>query len=108
MSASDPAATRASVVTELERVARRWQQLSLDRALAASPGVRAVVQELADEVATADGLLIEPVPDLGPAVLLDQLRVMVFDYCRRAEEHPDALDPAALLVRLTILRRSIC
>ncbi len=83
-------------------MARRWQQLPLERALAATASVRTLVQELADEVAVADRLPVEPVPDLGPAVLIDQLRVMVFDH-RRA-----GLDGAVLLDQLTTLRRSIC
>ena len=58
---------------ELERVVRRWRELPADRALAASPAVREVVQDLAD--ATAGRL----VPELGPAVLIDQLRVLVWD-----------------------------
>jgi len=90
------------VATELERVARRWQQLPLDRALAASGGVRALVQDLADEVAAHEGLQVEPVPHLGPAVLIDQLRVMAFDYERAG------LDTALLAARVATLRRSIC
>ncbi|MFK5582035.1 hypothetical protein [Serinicoccus sp. LYQ131] len=70
----------ALVQTELERVVRRWQQLPLDHALSAVPGVRLVVQELADRVATAQGLPCTQVPDLGPAVLMDQLQVMAYDW----------------------------
>ncbi len=102
MGAPDAAETQASVAAELGRVARRWQQLPLDRALAASGGVLALVQDLADEVAARDGLQLEPVPDLGPAVLIDQLRVMVFDHQRAG------LDPATLASRLATLRQSIC
>jgi hypothetical protein len=79
------------VGTELERVVRRWQQLPLDRALSAVPGVRDVVQGLADAVDVAVGAGdaggmervvggSTGVPDLGPAVLMDQLRVMVYDW----------------------------
>ena len=93
--------TPDEVGVELERVVRRWQQLPLDRALAASPGVRALVQELADEVAGAQGIGPEQVPDLGPAVLPDQLLVMVHDY-REA-----GLDGARLAERVTALRRSL-
>ena len=92
---------QSTVGTELERVVRRWQQLPLDRALPAVPGVAALVQQLADEVATATGMRIVPVPDLGPAVLMDQLRVMVHDW-RRA-----GLDEGVLGQRLTELRRSL-
>lgn len=69
-----------TVGTELERVVRRWQQLPLDRALPAVPAVAALVQELADAVADAEARPSVPVPDLGPAVLVDQLRVMVHDW----------------------------
>lgn len=89
------------VGVELERVVRRWQQLPLDHALAASGDLRALVQELADEVAVEEGREPVGVPDLGPAVLPDQLQVMVFDY-RQA-----GLDEARLAERLTALRRSL-
>jgi hypothetical protein len=87
--------------TELERVVRRWQQLPLDRALPAVPGVARRVQELADAVADAQGMPHAPVPDLGPAVLVDQLRVMVHDW--RAA----GLDEDDLAGRLTALRRAL-
>ena len=87
--------------TELERVVRRWQQLPLDRALPAVPAVSGVVQALADAVADAQGVQRAPVPDLGPAVLVDQLRVMVYDW--RAA----GLDDEVLAQHLTALRRSL-
>jgi hypothetical protein len=93
--------TPDEVGVELERVVRRWQQLPLDRALAASGALRTLVQELADEVSAAQGLERAEVPDLGPAVLPDQLRVMVYDY-RTA-----GLDDDRLAARLTTLRRSL-
>lgn len=93
---TDPGRT---VGTELERVVRRWQQLPLDRALLAVAGVAGLVQELADAVADAQGIEREFVPDLGPAVLMDQLRVMVYDW--RAA----GLDEQDLAARLTSLRR---
>lgn len=89
------------VHTELERVVRRWQQLPLDHALRAVPGVMALVQALADEVAAHAGLPSATVPDLGPAVLMDQLRVMVHDHLSCG------LPPEPLLERLTALRRSL-
>src|SRR5690606_24922021 len=70
-------------------------------ALAASGGLRALVQELADEVSAAQGLERAEVPDLGPAVLADQLRVMVYDY------RQVGLDEDAPATRLTALRRSL-
>jgi hypothetical protein len=87
--------------TELERVVRRWQQLPLDHALRAVPAVRQVVQELADSTARAGGLPLTEVPDLGPAVLPDQLRVMVHDWRGAGLPEED------LAVRLTALRRSL-
>lgn len=57
----------------------RWQQLPLDHALLRMPAVRSVVQRLADVVADAEGRPRVEVPDLGPAVVMDQLTVMVYD-----------------------------
>ena len=53
------------VATELGRVVRRWQQLPLDRAAERVAGVHDLMADLAGE----------PLPDLGPAVVMDQLRV---------------------------------
>jgi len=89
------------VSDELERVVRRWQQLPLDHALRAAPDVRTVVQHLADEAARLGGLPSGQVPDLGPAVLIDQLRVMVYDH-REAGG-----DVATVAERLTSLRRGL-
>jgi hypothetical protein len=41
--------------------------------------VRALAQQLADDVADAEGRQRVQVPDLGPAVVMDQLTVMVYD-----------------------------
>lgn len=59
------------IESELGRAVRRWRQLPLDRAAAALPGVHALLAEIAGE----------ELPDLGPAVVMDQLRVVVFDAC---------------------------
>jgi hypothetical protein len=67
------------VQTELERVVRRWRQLPLGHALSYAERVRALVQSLADSVARAPGLPVRAVPDCGPATLMDQLAVMVYD-----------------------------
>jgi hypothetical protein len=67
------------VGAELERVVQRWRQLPLDRALSHSGRVRALVQSLAEEVAEATGERASVVPDCGPATLMDQLTVMVYD-----------------------------
>lgn len=67
------------VSIELERVVERWRQLPLDRALLYAGRVRALVQSLADGVAEASGIPATTVPDCGPATLMDQLTVMVYD-----------------------------
>ncbi len=67
------------VATELQRVVERWRQLPLDRALSYAGRVRALVQSLADGVAEANGVPTSEVPDCGPATLMDQLTVMVYD-----------------------------
>ena len=84
----------------------RWHQLPLDHALSRVPAVRVLVQALADRAAGARGLTgpaAEPVPDLGPAAVMDQLSVMVFDLFRA---DPDA-DPGAVAVALAGIRRSL-
>ncbi|WP_338748478.1 hypothetical protein [Janibacter alittae] len=60
------------VERELDRAVRRWRQLPLDRAADALPEVHDFLAEVAGE----------ELPDLGPAVVMDQLRVVVFDSCR--------------------------
>jgi len=67
------------VATELQRVVGRWRQLPLDNALSYAGRVRALVQSLADGVAEANGVPTSAVPDCGPATLMDQLTVMVYD-----------------------------
>jgi hypothetical protein len=106
MTAAAGAEARAVVAAELERVVRRWHQLPLDHALSAVPQVRALVQDVADEVAAVEGLPRQDVPDLGPAVLLDQLRVMVHDHARVGLAD-DARSVAVLAARLTDLRRTL-
>jgi hypothetical protein len=69
----------ADVGTELQRVVERWRQLPLAHALSYAGRVRALVQSLADRVAAATGDPASEVPDLGPATLMDQLTVMVYD-----------------------------
>ncbi|WP_151524942.1 hypothetical protein [Serinicoccus kebangsaanensis] len=101
VSSSPAGGPSAVTAAEVERVARRWEQLPLDRALGAYPRVRALVQELADETADAVEQTPEPVPDLGPAVVMDQLRVMVFDAQQAGLPADD------LAARVTRLRRSL-
>lgn len=62
----------ADIEIELGRAVRRWHQLPLDRAADALGVVHALLAEIAGE----------QLPDLGPAVVMDQLRVVVFDACR--------------------------
>ena len=57
----------------------RWHQLPLDHALSYAGRVRALVQLLADGVSEANGVAPSAVPDRGPATLMDQLTVMVYD-----------------------------
>ncbi len=61
------------VSAELRRVAERWQQLPLTTAEARMPLVRHLLDTLAGDLG--------PVPDLGPAVVMDQLAVLVHDVC---------------------------
>ena len=82
MSPSSP--VPQDVSTELQRVVRRWQQLPLDRALSRVPAVRALLLDLAGDDAAR-------LPDLGPAVVMDQLTVLVHDTCAAGGPGVDAL-----------------
>lgn len=73
---------------------RRWQQLPLDHALACVPTVRVLLDDLAGPAG--------PVPDLGPAVLMDQLTVLVYDVCAAGGAPSDDL-----AARLTAVRRQL-
>ena len=95
----------AEVATELQRVVKRWRQLPLDHALSYAGRVRALVQSLADGVAEADGVPTSAVPDCGPATLMDQLTVMVYDASATAVT---STAPASTLVDdLASLRRDL-
>jgi hypothetical protein len=87
------------VLVELQRVVRRWQQLPLDHALGCMPPVRQLLAELAGSEAP-------DVPDLGPAVVMDQLTVLVYDACEGAGPGP-RLAPQVLAERLRELRRAL-
>ena len=89
-----------AVETELERLAERWRQLPLDRALSYSGRVRALVQSLADRAAELSGIPSAAVPDLGPATLMDQLTVMVYDVSGSST-------PSTLEEDLATLRRGL-
>ena len=62
------------VSTGLTRLARRWQQLPLDQAVVMSGGLRAAIEEYAELVHPG-----VPVPRVPPAVMPDQLAVMLYD-----------------------------
>ncbi|MEO7071074.1 MAG: hypothetical protein ABI131_11350 [Nostocoides sp.] len=84
-----------AVADELSRLVRRWQQLPVDQASVRLPRVLTVVAGLA----SLSGADAEP-PDLGPAVVMDQLAVTAYDAC----VHGHAEDALALL---TALRRDL-
>jgi hypothetical protein len=84
-------------------VVERWHQLPLGHALARLPLVRDLVQRLADEAADAESRARVPVPDLGPAVVMDQLRVMVHDVTALGAGG----STHTLAVRLADLRRAL-
>jgi hypothetical protein len=65
-------------------VVQRWHQLPLDRASLSQGRVRELVQSLADGVAEVTGVPATAVPDCGPATLMDQLTVLVYDACDAA------------------------
>ncbi|MEO7753261.1 MAG: hypothetical protein ABIS35_07590, partial [Terracoccus sp.] len=77
--------------------------LPIDHALSRVPAVRALVQSLADRAAALRGRSVRPVPDLGPAVLMDQLVVVLHDLF---EADPDA-DAPAVSLELSGIRRSL-
>lgn len=79
----------------------RWHQLPLDHALSRMPSVRVLVQSLADRVAGERGVAARPVPDLGPATVMDQLTVMVFELFRTRP----ATDPTEVADELAGIRR---
>ncbi len=64
------------------------------------PVVRAMIQQLADLAAEEEGRARIPVPDLGPAVAMDQLAVMVHDGASR-------VGAEAMTDRLVELRRAL-
>ncbi len=60
---------------------------------------------MADDVADTRDMPHHEVPDLGPAVLMDQLQVMVFDYLAAVKS--DDLDVEHLSREITQLRRGL-
>ncbi len=81
------------VSAELRRVTERWRQLPLAAAGDRMPAVLTLLDELAADLG--------PVPDLGLAVVMDQLAVLVHDACAT---QPDLAD--ALADQLADLRRA--
>ncbi|GAA4396725.1 hypothetical protein GCM10023168_00930 [Fodinibacter luteus] len=71
--------------TELDRVRQRWAQLPLAQAEQRMPLLRRVVDELTARWADEAGSAVQAdagqgrVRDLGPAVAVDQLTVVVWD-----------------------------
>lgn len=64
----------------LDRVTGRWRQLPLAAAQRRSEVVRQLAQQWADLSAPSSEAKF-PLPDLGPAVVIDQLTVAVYDAC---------------------------
>jgi hypothetical protein len=85
-------------------VVQRWRQLPLDQALTYAGRVGALVQSLADRVARATGVPASVVPDCGPATLMDQLTVMVYDASVSAVT---SAGTSTLAQELAILRREL-
>ncbi len=67
------------VQDELERLGERWRQLPATQALAFAAELRALAQNLADGLADQSGARRAVLGDLGPAVALDQVTVLVYD-----------------------------
>lgn len=88
---TDPVPKPARI--ELGRLAGRWHQLPLGQALSQVGAVRELAQRYADRSAQEAGRPPQPLPDLGPAVAVDQLAVTVYDLCR------GTLDAGAILER---------
>jgi hypothetical protein len=75
---SDPDVVPEGARRELDRIRTRWAQLPLERAEGALPVVRDLLGVLAVRTLGATGATV---PDLGPAVVPDQLAVLVWDAC---------------------------
>ena len=87
---------------------QRWLQLPLDHALSYAGQVRALVQSVADRVAAASGTLAAPVvPDLGPATLMDQLTVLVYEASATASSTGTPTLTSSLAQDLAALRREL-
>lgn len=80
-----------AVTHELTRAVRRWQQLPLDRAESFVPAVHDLMADIAGT----------SVPDLGPAVIMDQLRAVIYDAYQAPDPPPSDLAQRLAEVRLT-------
>ena len=79
-----PSACDRGVDAELDRLTQRWDQLPLGQAASASDTLFAAAQGLVDVTAARHGIPAGmPLPRLherfGPAVVMDQLRVVTYD-----------------------------
>ena len=86
----------------------RWHQLPLDHALSCAPAVRVLVRALAAEASVTASRAGDQedaplVPDLGPAVLMDQLSVVVHDWCASGSTE----QAGQLVPRLAQVRRAL-
>ena len=85
---------------ELDRIRRRWAELLLDHAESRMPLLRRLLDDLAPRSVDPSTGHPPPVPDLGPATVVDQLTVLVWD--AYAAGRGDGI-----LELLTELRRSV-
>lgn len=79
MSLGDPVPDE--VRRDLRRIADRWLVLPVGDAVGAAAAVRRAAQRLVEATAAAAETDGGRLPDLGPAVVVDQLVVTVFDAC---------------------------
>jgi hypothetical protein len=82
---------------ELGRIRGRWGELPLVRADAGMPSLRRLLADLAERSAEGAG---QQVPDLGPAAVVDQLDVLVWDAYAAGRGH-------GIPELLTALRREL-
>lgn len=89
-----------TVVTELDRIVRRFRELPEERAESAEPLVRSALGELLPPAMPSP-------PALGVATTIEQLRVLTFDTCLRARTSDSSMGLAAVADVLTRLRRAL-
>ena len=79
----NPRESLDGVAAELDRLIQRWHQLPLDQAVSAADSVFEAAQDIVDATAARRGIPRLSLPRLheehGPAVVMDQLRVVTFD-----------------------------